>query len=92
LHAKDLQGHATTPTLQVDSAVRQQMRELGYLVHSLPVRSTGTIPMNDVFSLWHLWRLLRRIRPCNVCLRIVHLVLSFGYQRTLGLYLDTEQI
>lgn len=66
LIAKGLQVHVAAPGLPDDSAVRQQLQALGYVVHSLPMRRTGTNPVTDAFTMWLLWRLMRRIRPSYV--------------------------
>jgi glycosyltransferase involved in cell wall biosynthesis len=64
--AKGRQVHVAAPNLPEDSAVRQQLQALGYVVHNLPMRRTGTNPVADALTLWQLWRLMRRIRPSHV--------------------------
>jgi glycosyltransferase involved in cell wall biosynthesis len=66
LQAKGMQLHVAAPNLPEGSEVRQQLQALGYVVHSLPMRRTGTNPMADAYTLWQLWRLMRRIRPSHV--------------------------
>lgn len=66
LQAKGLQVHVAAPNLPLGSAVRQQLQALGYVVHSVPMRRTGTNPVADAFTLWQLWRHMRRIRPSHV--------------------------
>ncbi len=58
--------HVAAPNLTESSPVRQQLQALGYWVHNVPMSRTGTNPVVDVFTLWHLWRLMRRIRPSHV--------------------------
>ena len=66
LHAKGLQVHVAAPNLPEGSEVRQRLQALGYVVHSVSMRRTGTNPMADAYTLWHLWRLMRRILPSHV--------------------------
>jgi glycosyltransferase involved in cell wall biosynthesis len=66
LQAKGLQVHVAAPNLPEGSAVRQQLKALGYVVHNVPIRRTGTNPAADAFILWQLWLLMRRIRPSHV--------------------------
>jgi glycosyltransferase involved in cell wall biosynthesis len=66
LYAKGMQVHVCAPSLSESSAVRQQLQALGYVVHNVPMRRTGTNPVADAFTLWHLWRLMRRITPTHV--------------------------
>ena len=66
LHSKSLQVHVAAPNLPECGAVRRQLQALGYVVHSVPMRRTGTNPVADAFTLWQLWRLMRRIRPSHV--------------------------
>lgn len=64
--AKGLQVHVGAPNLSEDSALRQKLQALGYVVHNVPMRRTGTNPVADAVTLWHLWLLMRSIRPSHV--------------------------
>lgn len=66
LQAKGMQVHVAAPNLPEGSGVCQQLQAQGYVVHSVPMRRTGTNPVADAFTLWQLWRLMRRIRPSHV--------------------------
>lgn len=66
LSAKGLQVHVAAPNLPEGSAVRLQLQALDYVVHSVPMHRTGTNPVADAYTLWQLWRLMRRIRPSHV--------------------------
>lgn len=66
LQAKGMHVHVAAPNLPESSPIRQQLQALGYVVHSVPMRRTGTNPLADAFTLWQLWRLMRRIRPAHV--------------------------
>ena len=66
LQAKGLQVHVVAPDLPEGCAVRQQLQTLGYAVHNVHMRRTGTNPVADVLTLLQLWRLMRCIRPSHV--------------------------
>ncbi len=63
LQAKGLQVHVAAPNLPEGNGVRQQLQALGYVVHNLPMRRTGTNPVADAYTLWQMWCLMRRIKP-----------------------------
>ena len=63
---KGQQVHVAAPNLFEDSVVRKKLQAMGYVVHNVPMHRTGTNPVADAFTLWQLWRLIRRIRPRQV--------------------------
>jgi glycosyltransferase involved in cell wall biosynthesis len=66
LQAKGLQVHVAAPNLPPESTVRQQLQALGYVVHNVHMRRTGTNPFADAVTLFQLWRLMRLVRPNHV--------------------------
>ena len=67
LRAKGHQVHVAAPNLPDSSAMRQQLQEMGLVVHSVSIHRTGQNPLVDAITLYQLWQLMRRIRP-NVVL------------------------
>ena len=55
--------HVVAPELFVGSPLRELLMGRGIVVHSLPMRRTGTNPLADIQTLVALWRLMLRIRP-----------------------------
>ena len=45
------------------SPVRQQLVAKGLYLHNISLRRTGMNPLIDLVSLFHLWRLMRSVRP-----------------------------
>ena len=63
LQARGLQVHVAAPDLPKGDPIREQLQARGVVVHSVPLRRTGTNPVADAQTLWALWRLMRRVRP-----------------------------
>ncbi|MCQ4346597.1 glycosyltransferase family 4 protein [Pseudomonas stutzeri] len=63
LLAHGLIVHVAAPDLPVDSPTRQILEGRGIRVHDIPLRRTGTNPLDDAATLLVLWQLMRRIRP-----------------------------
>ncbi|TSD54706.1 glycosyltransferase family 4 protein [Variovorax sp. KBS0712] len=63
LQARGLQVHVAAPDLIVDHPMRRQMESLGWTVHTVSMRRTGTNPIADLRTLCALWRVMRRVRP-----------------------------
>jgi len=58
-----LEVHVASPDLPEVCALRQQLVMRGMKVHDIPLRRTGTNPLADLYALWALWGLMRRIQP-----------------------------
>jgi glycosyltransferase involved in cell wall biosynthesis len=58
--------HAAAPLLYPGNPVRLALEAKGILVHSVPLRRTGTNPLSDLIALLALWRLMRKVRPTYV--------------------------
>ena len=51
------------PGLVADIATRDALRAIGAEAIDFPLQRTGTNPARDIGSLWHLYRLMRSLRP-----------------------------
>ncbi len=63
LQAKGFVLHVVGPGLASGSAIRKNLEANGVLVHNLPMKRTGQNPLADLFALFALWLLMRRVRP-----------------------------
>lgn len=63
LQANGLEVHVAAPGLTANSALREQLRSQGLVVHECMLQRTGINPVADLQSLWVLWRLMRHVRP-----------------------------
>lgn len=63
LLARGLTVHVAAPGLSAESSIRQQLVAKGVHPHDIPLRRTGMNPLADLYSLFSLWRLMRRVRP-----------------------------
>lgn len=66
LVARGLTVHVAAPRLSTGSQVRESLEARGLHVHDIPLQRTGMNPLADLATLWHLWRLMCRIRPAHV--------------------------
>ena len=55
--------HILAPDLGLHSKDHNKLLSLGYFVHSIPMQSTGTNPIEDIKTLIAIYRLLREIKP-----------------------------
>lgn len=46
--------------------MRKELESLGYRVHDTPLSRVGMNPLADCRTLWHLWRLMRKVKPDTV--------------------------
>ncbi len=63
LLAERLQVHVVAPDLPVNSVIRQQLEDLGAHVHEIYLKRTGMNPLTDLRTIYHLWYLIRQIKP-----------------------------
>lgn len=63
LKSKGVSVHIAAPDLPVDSAVRKQIEDRGYIVHPIELQRVGMNPWKDLLCLIGLCRLLRKIKP-----------------------------
>jgi glycosyltransferase involved in cell wall biosynthesis len=66
LQSKGLKVHVAAPHLIENIALRKQLQKLGFVVHSLHLRRTGTNPLTDALTFWQLFRLMCAIRPTYI--------------------------
>ena len=55
--------HVAAPDLSGECKLRQQLESCEFKVHDIPLRRTGTNPLNDLYVLWSLLGLIRRLKP-----------------------------
>lgn len=63
IHAKGFEIHICAPDLNEFSDELNQLQNLGYHVHSVPMQRTGTNPIQDLKTLLALVALMRQIQP-----------------------------
>ena len=63
LQAAGLDVHVAAPGLQPGSSLYKEMSNMGLGIHNIPMQRTGTNPLQDLKTLWCLYRLMRRIKP-----------------------------
>lgn len=64
--SKGLEVHVVAPNLSEGAVIDQQLQALGLVVHSVYIHRTGLNPLADGFTLFQLWRLMRRIQPTHI--------------------------
>jgi glycosyltransferase involved in cell wall biosynthesis len=63
LLAEGLEVHVAAPDLPANGVIRLQLEALGVRVHEVVLKRTGMNPLADMTTIYHLWRLMRRIKP-----------------------------
>ena len=66
LQDKGFEIHIAAPEFDVYSEERNNLIELGYIVHDIPMQRTGTNPLNDAKTLSALYLLMKKIKPSHV--------------------------
>ncbi len=66
LQNKGFEIHITAPEFDVYSEERNNLIELGYIVHDIPMQRTGTNPLNDAKTVSALYLLMKKIKPSHV--------------------------
>ena len=59
----DFEIHIAAPEFQNFPEDMGQLKELGYVVHNIPLQRTGTNPITDAKTLLALYRLIKSIKP-----------------------------
>ena len=55
--------HIAAPEFENYPEVRENLIELGYIVHDIPMQRTGTNPLNDAKTLSALYLLMKKVKP-----------------------------
>ena len=63
IHARGYEIHIFAPDLHDFSTELNQLQQLGYYVHSIPMQRTGTNPVEDLKTLMAMYHLICKIRP-----------------------------
>ena len=63
IHAQGLEIHVLAPDLQDYPDELNQLQQLGYQVHTVPMQRTGTNPIQDLKTLKTMYQLIRQIQP-----------------------------
>ena len=63
LLAEGLEVHVAAPDLPVTCLKRQELEALGVHVHEVTLKRAGMNPLADLKTVYHLWRLMRSIKP-----------------------------
>ncbi|MEG0031587.1 glycosyltransferase family 4 protein [Acinetobacter sp.] len=63
IHAQGLEIHVLAPDLQDYPDELNQLQQLGYQVHTVPMQRTGTNPIQDLKTLKAIYQLIRQIQP-----------------------------
>src|SRR5690606_8082357 len=63
---KKIEVHVAAPDVSPDSEAYYALTRLGIAVHEIPLKRTGMNPFLDFYTLFFMWRLMRRIKPYMV--------------------------
>lgn len=63
IQAKGYEIHVFAPDLTDFADELNQLQQLGYQVHEIPMQRTGTNPLKDLNTLMEIYRLIRQIQP-----------------------------
>lgn len=66
IQASGYEVHVAAPAILEDSDVHDRLKKMGVHVHEIPLNRAGTSFLNDVLTLFYLWRLMIRTRPSHV--------------------------
>src|SRR5690606_17768297 len=61
-----IEVHVAAPDVSPDSEAYYALTRLGIAVHEIPLKRTGMNPFLDFYTLFFMWRLMRRIKPYMV--------------------------
>lgn len=63
IQAKGYEIHVFAPNLTDFADELNQLQQLGYQIHEIPMQRTGTNPIKDLNTLMEMYRLIRQIKP-----------------------------
>ncbi|NNH38969.1 glycosyltransferase family 4 protein [Acinetobacter terrae] len=63
IQAKGYEIHVFAPDLTDFADELNQLQQLGYQIHEIPMQRTGTNPIKDLNTLMEMYRLIRQIKP-----------------------------
>ncbi|NNG81664.1 glycosyltransferase family 4 protein [Acinetobacter sp. ANC 5378] len=63
IQAKGYEIHVFAPNLTDFADELNQLQQLGYQIHEIPMQRTGTNPLKDLNTLMEVYRLIRQIQP-----------------------------
>lgn len=66
LQDKGFETHIAAPEFEIFPEEYEDLTDLGYVVHPIPMQRTGTNPLNDAKTLSALYLLMKKIKPSHV--------------------------
>jgi glycosyltransferase involved in cell wall biosynthesis len=60
---KGLVVHVAAPELTTNNKVISELHSLGVITHDISMQRTGMNPLSDLFALFSIWKLMRRVKP-----------------------------
>lgn len=60
---RNIEIHILTPDLDIFPDEVKQLRQLGYILHEIPMQRTGTNPIADLKTLLAIYRISKKIKP-----------------------------
>ena len=63
IQAKGYEIHVFAPDLTDFADELNQLQQLGYQIHEIPMQRTGTNPLKDLNTLMEMYRLIRKVQP-----------------------------
>lgn len=63
IQAKGYEIHVFAPDLTDFADELNQLQQLGYQIHEIPMQRTGTNPIKDLNTLMEMYRLIRKVQP-----------------------------
>ncbi|WGV12252.1 glycosyltransferase family 4 protein [Psychrobacter maritimus] len=66
LQNKGFEVHIASPEFNNHPEEAKELKELGYILHDIPMQRTGTNPLNDAKTLSALYLLMKKIKPSHV--------------------------
>lgn len=66
ISTRNCQVHVAAPGLNIDSDVGRKLVDLGFYIHSIPLKRTGMNPIRDIYFFFFLYFLMLRVKPSHV--------------------------